>query len=135
MVIFFFKDKPEECPTFSQAVFRRREFNFKNEYDALMSDIIFKKGLAICVVLLTYCYCSPYHFYWYQFDQTSDIYDYYAPGCFLGGVLLFTALLLRNFDFKNLLIVNIAANLVCMLLVEVAYLIKNDILIYIGYIP
>ncbi|CDW89020.1 UNKNOWN [Stylonychia lemnae] len=141
IIAFFYEAKPEDCPSKSQAIYKRVDYDLQRDFEVLKDERIFKRGFSMLCVLLIITYFSPYCVRWHYSKLVhSDhrdgevIHFVIVPLMQLSGLVVSTILLARYFRFKVQLTIVIWANVIAIILCEAGLLDGTHVLFYIGYI-
>lgn len=96
--------------------------------------------MRIFVLLLVYCFVSPYNFYWFLFNkQTHDLDHYqlvtevFQPITQLAGIFFAAYVMAMLLNYKFVLISFILYNLVTTLITELAYVLDAPVMFEICY--
>lgn len=77
IAVVAFSAEPEDTSSESQLVYNDQTFSFNSQFETLAQDENGRRYMRIFVVLLVYCFVSPYNFYWFLFSKQTHDLDHY----------------------------------------------------------
>lgn len=136
-----FQNGPEACPSRSQTIYRRVEYDFMRDLRLLKSDTIFRRAFPGMVILVVFSYFSPFtsalHYRIVVDARNGDedvVNDILYPLIHLAGILVSTTVLAFIMKFKQIFLFTLWANVISLIVIEIGLLDSSNVVFYIGYL-